>query len=462
MTNASEGAAPSPSRLIVAGLASLYLVVATMAGGSSSAGFYPAIGLQLVAAFGLAAMLVFADAPRREASTGLFCVLAAAAGLVVLQLVPLPFWLWSNLPGRDYVAEGLRLAGIAPGWRPISLAPDATLGIALSILPVVLMAAIGALSDRLVVKSLFAVVIVLIFPSMLLAVGQRLGGLDSPLYLYALSNRGEAVGFFANSNHLATFGVVALPIVAGLYASQRGGKQSPALLILLSVCIAAILAVVVLSKSLAGYGLAPIGLISIIFLLRSSRGNQTVRRAMLGVIGIGIVLVLVGAVYLMSREPGDDDFNLAAQMGRPQLWSRSLAAIWHFFPFGSGMGSFPFVYPHFEDPSLVTNVFANHAHNDVLEVFVGGGAFTMVLVAAFLWWWGRRAVAIWRAPIRSPLAEAATVATAIMMLHELVDYPLRTTALGVVFGLCCGVMARALPAVKRTDATGRAARHVQA
>ncbi|MGH6617880.1 O-antigen ligase family protein, partial [Sphingomonas sp.] len=105
---------------------------------------------------------------------------------------------------------------------------------------------------------------------------------------------------------------------------------------------------------------------------------------------------------------------------------------------------------------------ANHAHNDILELIMTGGVPAIILMLGFAAWWLRTTIMIWRASTRDAFSEAATVITGIIMLHEFVDYPLRTAAIGVIFGLCCGVMARPRRIVEPAEAPERASRHLAA
>ena len=72
----------------------------------------------------------------------------------------------------------------------------------------------------------------------------------------------------------------------------------------------------------------------------------------------------------------------------------------------------------------------------MLETGVPG----LILVALFLFWWGRRLVAIWRSPNVDHFARAATIASAAILAHSLVDYPLRTSAISAVFAMCLALM----------------------
>jgi len=62
-------------------------------------------------------------------------LLAALVAVPLLQLIPLPPTIWTALPGRDQMALALELAGLPPGWSPLSLAPEQTWRAALALTP---------------------------------------------------------------------------------------------------------------------------------------------------------------------------------------------------------------------------------------------------------------------------------------------------------------------------------------
>lgn len=111
-------------------------------------------------------------------------------------------------------------------------------------------------------------------------------------------------------------------------------------------------------------------------------------------------------------------------------------------PFGSGFGTFAQAYRLHEDPDLVNWIHVNHVHNDYLELVVELGVPGALLLAAFLLWWAWRFFALWSSTGASPLARAATLVTLGLLLHSLVDFPLRTAALSALFAASVGVMAR--------------------
>ena len=113
------------------------------------------------------------------------------------------------------------------------------------------------------------------------------------------------------------------------------------------------------------------------------------------------------------------------------------------WPVGSGIGSFNRVYRLFEDPDAVTNVFVNHAHNDYLEVFAETGLLGIVLILVFLAWWSLRSAQAWRDPRPdSYWAQAASVVVGIILVHSLVDYPIRTPAIMALFAFYVLILAR--------------------
>ena len=65
----------------------------------------------------------------------------------------------------------------------------------------------------------------------------------------------------------------------------------------------------------------------------------------------------------------------------------------------------------------------------------------MLLLLLFLSWWGDRAIAIWRSPYFAELAQGACIASAAILLHSLVDYPLRTSAIATLMAMALALMA---------------------
>ena len=129
-------------------------------------------------------------------------------------------------------------------------------------------------------------------------------------------------------------------------------------------------------------------------------------------------------------------------------------------PFGSGLGSFVKVYRLYERPDTVTSEYVVHAHNDYAELALELGLPGIILMLLFLAWWIAVAWRVWRTGEGGPFALAASIASAAMLVHSLVDFPLRTAAISSCFAMCLALLAdRRAP--QRQDSTDlRPTRHI--
>ena len=105
---------------------------------------------------------------------------------------------------------------------------------------------------------------------------------------------------------------------------------------------------------------------------------------------------------------------------------------------GTGLGSFLQVYPIYETRETVGRVYANHAHSDHLELYMELGIAYIAGLFLFLLLVARHAFV-------SPLTQAASLAIVAVLIHSMVDYPLRTMAIAVVFATLSGVVLGAGP-----------------
>jgi O-antigen ligase len=117
------------------------------------------------------------------------------------------------------------------------------------------------------------------------------------------------------------------------------------------------------------------------------------------------------------------------------------------------------VYQLYEDPARVTTTYVIHAHNDYAELALEMGVAGILLMVLFLGWWGR---ASWRAWLgdAGPYARAASIASAAILVHSLVDFPLRTAAISGVFAMCLALLAERPPPPVRAKGDLRPTRHV--
>jgi O-antigen ligase len=428
-----------------------FLLLCLLFGGASAAGFWANMVLQLIAlAIIVWAALVERQTPLAAPARRLLVLLGLALALAALHLIPLPPAIWTSFAGRESVAQGYRMLGEPLPWLPLSLAPYRTWGSVLWLLPAIAtllgMLRLGGFRSSWIAWVLCGVTIV----SVTLGAVQIAGGQDSPFYFYQITNWGKAVGFFANSNHMGMLMVATVPFLAALFfdakAKGRSINRASGLAVMLAGALAVIAVGIAINASLAGMGLIiPVAGISMFAL-----GSRNRKRIAFGAIA-GAVL-LVAAVVLVFTAPVGGDLTSASASdtgSRYFFLTTTMKAVADFFPWGTGLGTFVDVYPMYEDPAGVTRLFANHAHDDYVELLLETGVPGVLLVLVFLLWFGARTVAVWRAEQPDYFARAATVAGGALLAHSFVDYPLRTAALSALFAVCCALMAEARPRARR-------------
>jgi O-antigen ligase len=449
------------SRLLFV-LCAITVVSSLLLGGGTRGGFLSDTILELIAipAF-LASLSSLLALPRSEskqrAEWALMLCLAIAA-LPLLQLVPLAPWLWTGLPNREQMVTVFGLLGHELPWLPISVSPSATWVSVLSLLPpFAIFLGVIQLSyrERRVMSLIFiAVGIVAAF----VGLAQVAQGPDSPLRFFVITNESEAVGFFANRNHFAAllyslllFGAAWATNVAftvGSWSDRKSFETST--IAMLTACFLGLVILIVtesITRSRAGLALTIVALAGALALpladRRRSSGGVTPVRLILASASLAIVLAVQFALYRILDRFADDPLADS----RVTFARNTIAAAKAYMPFGSGVGTFVSVYPTFELPQdAISNAFVNHAHDDLLEVWLEGGVISLCLMAAFAAWFLLRAAKIWwRVPediraIDLLLARAATIAVPLIIAHCAVDYPLRTGAIMAVFAFSCALL----------------------
>lgn len=426
-----------------------YLLLCIVFGGSQQ-GIWANAALQIVAV----GLLIWISLTRRKPLPTRSLKVVAGLALVTfaifaLQLVPLPPRLWSSLPGRELLVEGYRTLELQLPWLPLSQTPHATIIAAFALLPLLAMLATVQLQDddRILAGTLFVGTVAAIILGQL-----QVGVSDSQLRFYEITNPGP-VGFFANINHMATLMLASIPFAVALLIGQKQHRHptySGVQVGLVGIVMALLLIGVVLNGSLAALLLAgPVLLASGLLLPFGWR----LRMFVMPLAG----LALVGAVYALTMDPLEraTGSEAASVESRQQIWATTVSAIDESFPFGTGLGSFESVYRQYEDQSSVGATYVNHAHNDYLQVALELGAPGIILMALFLVWWATQSLRIWQSNERRPFQRAATIASAAILTHSVVDYPLRTAAIAAVFGMCVGLM------IREPRRSGKSARHLR-
>jgi O-antigen ligase len=440
-------------------------------GGGTLRGLWSDATVQL-----LSLLLIVTLMPRllqnRDTGAGLgpLLIVAALVILPLLQLLPMPPNLWMLLPGRETIAVVYQETGTTLPWLPISLDPTATWRGALSLLPAI---AVFFATLRLTAKarrSISLLLIVLGVVSVLLGLAQLMQGPSSSLRFYPITNPHNSVGFFANRNHFAALLYCLIPFTAawviGLVFDRRRER-----LLGLAVCLLVYVALLLglgMALSRAGFFLAIVAaLASLLLAVRHERRIAKYGIAILGgAILLGAILFIQFAFFdLLVRF---DDGVLSDY--RFRIAEGTIEAGRVFQPIGSGFGTFVPIYQMFEASGALLTSYVNHAHNDWLQVWLEGGWLAIAATVGFLIWFAQAGARVWRAPqtqsvvLDRALAQAASITIGLLLIHSAMDYPLRTTAIMVVFAYCCALLIPPVPMPHHSpspinEPTGNTSRH---
>jgi O-antigen ligase len=454
-------------------LCAFVIVAALVLGGGTRSGFLSDAILQLIA---LPLLIVSLWRLARQEGTRSRPWLVAFCGALVLvpilQTLPLPPALWTELPHRKPEVEVFELLGRGLPWMPISVAPHATALAALSlIVPIAIF--LGTVQLSFEERSRLSLVIVAVgLLSVFLGLSQVAQGPDSALRFFDFKNTTEAIGFFANRNHFAAllYSVTLLAAAWVVNAALGAGDGAPqgrydAAAIMALVASFTVMVMLVAAQAMArsrgGLALtivALLGMLTLAFMDRRRASGITPARVLAAAVGLAVLFATQFALYrIMERFTADP-----LQDSRIPFATTTIEAARSFMPFGSGMGTFAAVYATFEKPQdVLANAYVNRAHNDVLEIWLELGIAGIALMAVFLCWYVARAVAVWRRAGFGPhdidtlLARSATLIVGLLIAHSAVDYPLRTGAMMAIFAFACALLTEA-PGAKRHGAAGSA------
>jgi O-antigen ligase len=405
----------------------------------------------------------------------LFGFAIAALAIPLLHLVRVPEMLWAGMPGHGLLAEIDRSAGFAKAWRPLSIAPEATRNALLSELVPLAVLVLGAQLSERELQLLSPVLLGMGVISATLAVMQTVSGADIPQPLYSTSTDGSAVGLFANRNHQALFLATMFPMLANLAADVRPASSSadgrmPRMILiplLAAACALCLMPLLLITGSRAGLalGLTAILTMPLFFLRKPSRTVWILRsrssanapglrlwatrprRALLVasslLLIVGIVWAVLATAYASGRTEAFDRFRSSSIVDDMRF--RALPTIWsmlgHYWPLGSGAGTFEKAYFVAEPDSLLGAVYMNHAHNDWLEVGVTTGIAGVCLLVAAILAFAVRSYRIVKARLETPANISKStqfvllglVVILLCALASLGDYPLRVPSLACVF-----------------------------
>lgn len=362
-------------------------------------------------------------------------------GYVWLQLIPLPvdfLEMLSPQAARWHIAAA---APAAPGAAPLTLDAHATLEAACKSTAYIAFFALSLilLQDRGRIR--FAAYALIV------------SGVLQALYgsLISLQSAGDvAGGTFANRNHYAAYLSMCLSVGIGVLIANLSNEQgqswgrffrnlirwliSPKMALRLGLVVMVI--ALVLTRSRMGNISFFISLLvtGAIGLLLAKRATKSMVILLVSLIAVDVFLV--GTYFGTQRviERIAQTTMQAEDRGEQAAWTVDM---WKDYPvFGSGLGSFPVVYPRYAGEKAWWTY--THAHNDYLEFGAETGVIGLSLLGLMVllsFAAALRAQYLRRDPLMRGLSFAAMMGILALMIHSFVDFGLQIPANALTFML---------------------------
>ncbi|WAT17577.1 O-antigen ligase family protein [Aurantiacibacter sp. MUD11] len=422
-------------RVPLALLATLVLA-AMLFGGSSRYDVMQNVLMQPLAWLVAGAALVFASKDMLRDLRWPVLMLLALVAITVLQLVPLPLEMWMSLPGREPLGDVAGALG-SDAARPASMVPwrtlNALMALGIPIAALLVMACLG----RKAAMPVLAAIVVLAAANALMALMQIATGYSDASYPYAITNFGAPVGIFANRNHSAVLGALAMLVIAFL-ATRDQKRRLPGAEVLLWTVFGAIFLTILVNGSRAGLLTTGVALVATALLVqqRIAPAKDGGERGLVKFVPVAIIVAFAAGLFLLflfadrlvafermvEANPLEDlRFRILPILGE---------MIATYFPIGTGFGAFEDVYRIHETPDLLGPRYLNMAHNDWLQWLIEAGLAGLLLLAAFLFWCAR---IVWRLRgVGRGYVVLALAGLAILAIASFFDYPLRTPIFQVV------------------------------
>jgi len=361
-------------------------------------------------------------------------IFSLAALLTASHLVPLPYDVWSNLPGRQVIVDIDKAVGLGQISRPLSMSPETTLNALLSLSVPFAVLVLASQFDGLQQRRALGVVLLLSFTSAAVGLLQATG---ADIVHYSRQATQDVAGLFVNRNHQAALLALIFPMAAvaisagvGLGLPRKIEAFAGA-----SMCLV-VVPLVLITGSRTGLLVAGVSLVLLFAFGLLPLKRVAIRPWVRYSAAFASVGALVGATIWASRDVAFMRLEDQTEDLRWPVWQSIVDMLPHYLPWGTGAGSYVEAYQILEPDSLLRPTFSNHAHNEALEIlFTAGipGAALVLLAVVFL------AAAAWRCLLASGDAalfkRLGILVIILLAIASISDYPVRTPILSAVFVL---------------------------
>jgi len=392
--------------------------------------------IALVSVFVACAFIFFAWNAERDdfaltGSKGLLISLSLCLLYPLFQLVPLPVGVIGAVHEKFKYIVTLS-PNAAPSFHSISVYPFAT---EMDFSRLLLYGMVFCLSafgirDRASAYRVIRALAVFGFVLALFGIIQHAAGNGKIYWFRELTHGGSLFGPFVNRNHFAGFVGMIIPLSLGIALRSRKMDRK-----LMFGFFAVVMAISLFFSLSRGGIVSFFAGLTVFFFLSFTRGMS--KKKLIPVFLFALVL----AVYLLSLgvSPVIERFTRTEVSGEQRFvaWIGTVDAIKDFPLFGSGMGTFQYIFKVYQ-PDRIT-LYWDHAHNDYLELLLEAGIVGTLLAAAFFF-------CIFRIILRAEwngrhiyLAAGFFASITTMAFHSVTDFNLHIPSNAILFSLILGM-----------------------
>lgn len=375
-----------------------------------------------------------------------------------LQTIPMPIRLLNLLSPKTVQIYQSLFFPMSLNWETLSFNPAKTqegllFALALSVLFILIMQL--SASEPAFDKSLLAVVVAIGVVEA--AYGLAVYILKFPYLLWFRLEGipGDATGTFVNRNHFAGYLLLTIPLCLGLWLSKfsdnAGGMQKPSTIGRRIYPLCLILMVLALVYSHSRMGIASLLAALACFAVLSGKlvlGNWKIwAGAMICLVMLGYGLVWdrgfdIFKFRLLELDPRSEYFKIT----RIPVWQGSLAIVGDFPLFGTGIGTFQYVYPIYSKEIIHSHY--SFAHSDWLQLLVETGivGFGLVVVS-FLWFLTRsiRRLGLYASGRDKALVIGLMSGVLAFSFQNLVEFNMHIPSNALLFTVYLALIARRTP-----------------
>jgi len=376
---------------------------------------------------------------------------------IFIQIIPLPKFLVKVFSPNTYSFQKLFSTDFTKiKFMSLSLIPSHTLREGLELLSFFLLGflIVKTVTKRRQIIRIFSVLIVMGVFEAFYGLFELYNKNPRILFYQKTYHSDSVTGTFVNRNHLSGYLEMIIPLILGLIIARidlfslvglkwrekllRLSEKGLSTNLLLSLGLIIMSLAIIFSKSRSG-----VFLLVFIFILFFQltmmyfRGNMHQKKWIKNFLRVVFLIIIFISLYIgIGATLERFALDKLLQEQRPTFWANTLDIISEFPLFGTGLGTFPSIYPDYEANRIPMGLF--HAHNDYLEYLSELGVLGMILLLGGILFMVINSFLVWkvrRYPEVKGLALGGIVAVICILIHSITDFNLQIPANMMLFSV---------------------------